>query len=363
MDQMRCPDHPDEGDWLMAKRTEFAIGGETVAPGTRRTIDLPVSVMSDHTPATMSAHVIHGRRKGPVVFVSAGVHGDEIIGVEIVRRLLGMPNLDRLRGTLIAVPIVNAFGFLTHSRYLPDRRDLNRCFPGTQGGSLASRLAKLFMTEIVRRSDLGIDLHSAAVHRTNLPQVRISPDNRETLRLARAFGAPVILRSQLRDGSLRGAAKDAGIDVLLYEAGEALRFDEMAVRAGVSGILRVLKDQSMLPAKGISKARRKPLLSISSRWIRAPQGGLLRSFKSEGDMVSDGETLAIVSDPFGAVDMPITTECAGLIVGRTVFPNVNEGDALFHVAQVADPDEAEQTLEHLSSQLEDDPIFDEDEII
>jgi hypothetical protein len=347
----------------MAKRTAFEIGGETIAPGTRRTIDLPVSVMSDHTPATMSAHVIHGRRDGPVVFVSAGVHGDEIIGVEIVRRLLGMPNLKSLRGTLIAVPIVNAFGFLTNSRYLPDRRDLNRCFPGTEGGSLASRLAHLFMTEVVARSDLGIDLHSAAVHRTNLPQVRVSPDNHETLRLARVFGTPVILRSKLREGSLRGAAKEAGVDVLLYEAGEALRFDEMAVRAGVTGILRVLKDKSMLPKKGITRPRRKPLLSTSSRWLRAPQGGLLRSFKSEGDMVSEGETLAIVSDPFGELDMPVISDRAGLIVGRTVFPSVNEGDALFHVAEVSDPDEAEETLEHLSSQLEDDPLFDEDEII
>jgi len=347
----------------MAKRKAFGIGGETIAPGIRRTIDLPVSMLSDHTPMTMSAHVIHGRRDGPVVFVSAGVHGDEIIGIEIVRRLLGVPQLDTLRGTLIAVPIVNAFGFLNNSRYLPDRRDLNRSFPGTQGGSLASRLARLFMTEIVVRSDLGIDLHSAAVHRTNLPQIRISAGNRETLRLARVFGAPVILPSQLREGSLRGAAKDAGVDVLLFEAGEALRFDEMAVRAGVSGILRVLKDQSMLPAKGIARAKRKPMLSESSRWLRAPQGGLLRSYKSEGDMVSEGETLAVVADPFGEVEIPVISDRAGLIVGRAVLPNVNEGDALFHVAQVSNPDGAEETLEYLSLQLEADPIFDEDEII
>lgn len=347
----------------MAKRPSFRIGSFTVAPGTRRTVELPVSVLSDHTPVTMSAHVIHGRRDGPAIFVSAGVHGDEIIGVEIVRRLLGMPNLKSLRGTLIAVPIVNAFGFLNNSRYLPDRRDLNRCFPGTEAGSLASRLARIFMTEIVARCDLGIDLHSAAVHRINMPQVRVSPDNRETLRLARVFGAPVILRSRLREGSLRGAARDAGVDVLLYEAGEALRFDEMAVRAGVSGILRVMRAQGMLPAKGIAKPKRKPLLSKSSRWLRATQGGLVRTFKSEGDMVEAGETLAIVADPFGEVEIPVVSDRAGLIVGRTVFPNVNEGDALFHVAQVADPDDAEGTLEDLSSQLESDPLFDEDEII
>lgn len=347
----------------MVKRAPFRIGQQTVAPGTRRTVDLPVSVMSDHTPVTMSTHVIHGRRDGPVVFVSAGVHGDEIIGVEIVRRLLRMPSLKSLRGTLIAVPIVNAFGFLSNSRYLPDRRDLNRCFPGTEGGSLASRLAHIFMDEIVARCDLGIDLHSAAVHRTNMPQIRISPNHRETFRLARVFGAPVILYSRLREGSLRAAAKESGVDVLLYEAGEALRFDEMAVRAGVSGILRVLRDRQMLPSKGISKPTRKSLVSISSRWLRAPQGGLLRSFKSEGDMVEAGETLAVVSDPFGEVEIPVDADRAGLIVGRTVFPSVNEGDALFHVAQVADTDDAEETLEFLSTQLEEDPLFDEDAII
>lgn len=347
----------------MVSRKPFEIGGDRVEAGTRKTVKVPVSLMSDHTPMTMSAHVIHGRRDGPVVFVSAGLHGDEIIGIEIVRRLLGLPIIKSLRGTLIAVPIVNAFGFFNHSRYLPDRRDLNRCFPGSEEGSLASRLAHIFMTEIVQRSDLGIDLHSAAVHRTNMPQVRITQGNRETLRLARIFGAPVIMRSALRHGSLRGAAKDVGVNVLLYEAGEALRFDEMSIRAGVSGILRVLNAQGMLPNKGISKAKRKPLYSQSSRWIRAPQGGLLRSYKSEGDMVEKDEVLAVVSDPFGEIEMNIVSDRPGLIVGRSVFPSVNEGDALYHIAEVADVDEAEETLEHIATQLENDPLFHEAELI
>ena len=347
----------------MVKRKPFEIGTERVEAGTRKTVKVPVSLMSDHTPMTMSAHLIHGRRDGPVVFVSAGLHGDEIIGIEIVRRLLGLPIIKSLRGTLIAVPIVNAFGFFNHSRYLPDRRDLNRCFPGSEEGSLASRLAHIFMTEIVQRSDLGIDLHSAAVHRTNMPQLRITQGNRETLRLARIFGAPVIMRSALRPGSLRGAATDVGVNVLLYEAGEALRFDEMSIRAGVSGILRVLNAQGMLPNKGISKAKRKPLYSQSSRWIRAPQGGLLRSYKSEGDMVEKDEVLAVVSDPFGEIEMSIVSDRTGLIVGRSVFPSVNEGDALYHIAEVADVDEAEETLEHITSQLENDPLFHEAELI
>lgn len=348
---------------MMTRRQGFEIGGEIIAPGTRRTVDLPVSVLSDHTPVTMSAHVIHGRRAGPVVFVTAGIHGDEVIGVEIVRRLLSMPNLRTLRGTLIAVPIVNTFGFLNHSRYLPDRRDLNRCFPGHPSGSLASRLAHLLITEIVARADLGIDLHSAAVHRTNLPQIRISPDNPQLLSLARRFGAPVILPSKLRDGSLRGAARDAGVDMLLYEAGEGMRFDEMSARAGVSGILRVLHAQGMIPAKGVSKSRAKSLLCPSSRWLRAPQGGLLRMYRSEGDVVSEGEIIAHVSDPFGEVETPLLAPSHGIIIGRATMPVVNEGDALCHLAEISAVNVAEATIDTLTTQLAQDPLFDEDEII
>lgn len=159
----------------------------------------------NHTPVTLSAHVIHGRNDGPMVFASAGIHGDEVIGVEIVRRLLRAKDQKSLRGTLIAVPIVNAFGFLNHSRYLPDRHDLNCSFPGSPNGSLASRLAHIFMNEIVTRCSIGIHLHSAAINRTNLPQVRVSAKNPKTMALA--FGAPVILTSALREGSLRQEAK------------------------------------------------------------------------------------------------------------------------------------------------------------
>lgn len=346
----------------MLKQPGFEIGGQIIAPGTRRTVDIPISVLPDHTPITMSAHVIHGRRAGPTVFVSAGVHGDELIGVEIVRRLLTISNLKTLRGTLIAVPVVNTFGLLNQSRYLPDRRDLNRCFPGSEEGSLASRLAHIFIKEIVQRSDLGIDLHSATVHRTNLPQVRISFGNAETRRLASLFGAPVVLRSHLREGSLRSAAKDVGVNVLLYEAGEALRFDEMSARAGVLGILRVLHDQGMITSKGIPKANTAPLFCKSSQWIRATQGGLLRTYKSEGNVIEKGDILAVVSDPFGEVEHEIPATLSGVIIGRAVMPIVNEGDAVFHIAHVSADDDAEDTVDTLATQLENHPLFDEDEI-
>ncbi|WP_425406484.1 succinylglutamate desuccinylase/aspartoacylase family protein [Hwanghaeella sp.] len=347
----------------MAPRAAFQIGEELVQAGQRKTVDLPVSVLSDHTPVTMSVHVIHGRRNGPTVFVSSSVHGDEIIGVEIVRRLLRTRNLQTLRGTLMVVPIVNTFGFINHSRYLPDRRDLNRSFPGSNKGSLAARLANLFLTEVVERCELGFDLHSAAIHRTNLPQIRVSPKNPELLRLGRRFGAPVVLTSPIREGSLRAAAAEKGVNVLLYEAGEGLRFDEFAVRAGVAGILRVLNEMGMISTKGITKPKAASQICSSSRWIRAQAGGLLRSFRREGDIVKKNELLAAISDPFGEVELEIRSPSNGLIIGRTVLPIVNEGDAIFHLASVRSETTAEAALEDIAAHLEADPLFDEDEII
>lgn len=348
---------------VATERPAFELGTRRIAPGSRETIDVPVSVLSDHTPVSMSVHVAHGRRPGPTLFVSAAIHGDEVIGVEIVRRLLRAPNLDRLKGTLLAIPIVNAFGFMNHSRYLPDRRDLNRSFPGSPQGSLAARLAHIFMEEIVARSDIGIDLHSAAIHRSNLPQIRVSPSKPETMALAETFGAPLILTSKLRDGSLRQAGQERGVDVLVFEGGESLRFDEFAVRAGVTGVLRVMRQLGMVSAKGISKPKVAPLRSISSYWVRAPAGGLLRAFKSPGDQLSTGDVLAVISDPFGEVDTEIVVEDGDLLIGRTNLPIVNEGDGLFHIARLTRNDDAEDTIDSLAAQLDADPLFDEDEII
>ncbi|WP_346894453.1 succinylglutamate desuccinylase/aspartoacylase family protein [uncultured Roseibium sp.] len=347
----------------MDDRRAFEIGRFKVAPGARKTVDLPVSVLSDHTPVTMSVHVIHGRRPGPVVFVSAAIHGDEVIGVEIARRVLRAPNLDTLKGTLLVIPIVNAFGFHNRSRYLPDRRDLNRSFPGSERGSLASRLANLFMTEVVCRADLGIDLHSAAIHRTNLPQIRVSPSRDETMDLAEAFGAPVILTSKLREGSLRETAQKKGVDILLYEAGEGLRFDEMAIRAGVSGTLRVLRKLGMISAKGLTKPKVASIRTSSSSWVRASAGGLLRPFKSIGDVVERDELLGIVSDPFGEVEKEIVAPDGGLIIGRTNLPTIYEGDGLFHIAEIRKHHDPAGTVDSLASQHIADPLFDEDEII
>ena len=342
----------------------FVIGGHTVDAGTQRIVEIPVSVMSDNTPVSLSAVVIHGRRPGPTVFVCSAVHGDEVLGVEIIRRLLRSGRVSRIAGTLIAVPIVNTFGFIAHSRYLPDRRDLNRTFPGSERGSLAARLAYLFFNEIVLRCDFGIDLHTAAIHRFNLPQVRVSPGSERAVELARAFGAPVTIVSPVRDGSLRGSAEQRGVDMLLYEGGEGLRFDELAIRAGVTGCLRVFRELGMIPERSITPSRNPTMISQSSRWLRAPAGGIVRAMNDLGSVVDVGDTVATIADPFGNSEQAVVADVSGLVIGRSNLPVVNEGDALVHVARIdGETTHAERRVESMNEQLESDPLFDEDEII
>jgi len=327
------------------RRPPFQLGGTLVPAGSRATVDLPLSLLSDHTPATLTAEVVHGATPGPVLLINGAIHGDEVNGVEIIRRVLRQPSLRRLCGTLIAVPIVNVYGFLTNIRYLPDRRDLNRSFPGSPTGSLAARLAHLFFNEIVKCADFGIDLHTAAVHRDNFPQVRGDLSNHHVREMATVFGVPVVLNAALRDGSLRKAAIDAGIPYLVYEAGEALRFDEVAIRAGLRGILRVMAHLGMIRPQARHAVKAEPVIARRSTWIRAPEGGIFRARKKLGDRVMAGEILGVIADPFGDNEVPIKSSCDGVLIGRTNLPNVNQGDGLYHVARMDDPDSAAEAIE------------------
>ncbi len=329
----------------MNKNTPFTIDGHQVEPGTRSTIDLPAGRLYTHSPMTIPVHIVCGRRAGPRLFVSAAIHGDEINGVEIIRRVLNSPSLKRLRGTLITVPIVNIHGLINHSRYLPDRRDLNRSFPGSEGGSLAARLANLFMQEIVCQSTHGIDLHTGAIHRENLPQIRANIEDEETRRLANAFNVPVIISSNLRDGSLREAANEHGIPMLLYEAGEALRFDEVSIRAGVKGIINVMRALEMLPPTRRRNPPKEPVIARSSSWIRASDSGILRAKMALGDRVDKGSLLGVVADPFGEKESEVLSPYSGIIIGKTNLPLVNEGDALYHVARFGDIEAVEARVD------------------
>jgi hypothetical protein len=298
------------------------------------------------------------------MFISAAIHGDELNGVEIIRRILRTIQPGNISGTLLCIPVVNAYGFIGHSRYLPDRRDLNRSFPGSGNGSLAARLAHLFLNEVVRRCQYGIDLHTAAVHRVNLPQIRAETSKRPRSReLAEAFGAEVVLESPERNGSLRRAAREMGVDVLVYEGGEGLRFDEFAIKAGVDGIARVMLKTGLLEHPETDDpvpppfTTRSPVFANMSKWIRAPDGGVFRTAKRIGESVGENEVVGYVANPYEDVEQPIRSPHRGIIIGRTTLPIVNMGDALFHIAWSEEHGRAPKTAQSAE------PLMDEDEII
>jgi predicted deacylase len=321
------------------------IAGESVKRGERRTINVPVARLYTHAEMNMPAHVLRGKKDGPVLFVCAGIHGDEILGVEIVRRLLKLKKLNHLKGTMIAVPVVNIYGFLDQSRYSPDRRDLNRFFPGSEKGSLTSQLAGIFMHEVVENCTHGIDLHTASNHRVNLPHIRADLDEAENVRLSLAFGAPVVLNVNRHEGSLRNAVEDKGIPMLLYEAGEALRFDEVGIRVGVRGILAVMRAIGMLPATPQTKSRIEPVVARSSIWARAPMSGIFHSKVTLGSKVTRGSSIGIIADPFGENEVDIPSPESGIVIGRLNLPLVHRGDALFHIACVSKLTRVAETLE------------------
>jgi predicted deacylase len=313
--------------------SDLTIDGITVAPGERKTIDLSVAPMYTHDDLSITAQVVRGKKPGPVLFTCAAIHGDEINGVEIVRRVLQHKALKNLRGTLLAIPIVNVYGFLNHMRYLPDGRDLNRSFPGSPKGSLTGRVAHTFVREIVSQCTHGIDLHTGARHRSNFPQIRADLDDPTALAMTEAFAVPLAIDAKIRDGSLRDCAGRAGIPVILYEAGEALRFDETYIRAGVTGIINVMRCIGMLPTSRRRKPAPQPIVSDQTHWVRAPESGILRAFVPLGAKVEKGQVIALVADPLGVSEAPIVARTDGVVIGRTNLPLVYEGDATFHIAE------------------------------
>ena len=312
----------------------LTLGGVKVRRGSSVRIDLPVSGLPVGPEVTLPCRVVRGSKDGPRIWLSAAIHGDELNGIEIISRLLAVLKPRQLTGTLLAVPTVNAFGLLHEDRYLPDRRDLNRSFPGGPGGSLARRLAGTLLSEIVKGCSFGIDLHTGSDNRENLPQVRCDLDDAATRRLGEAFAAPVLMHAKRRDGSLRAAARDLGVRVLVYEGGQALRFDEHAIERGVAGVLAVLQELGMwsgeVPARGPS------LLCLKSSWERAPRAGFARLEVDLGDRVTIGQRLGFVAGPFGGRSRGLKARHAGIVLGIARNPIVYQGDAVVHIGRVAE---------------------------
>ncbi|MCA8955842.1 MAG: succinylglutamate desuccinylase/aspartoacylase family protein [Planctomycetes bacterium] len=314
---------------------DLVVGGTEIAPGQIVDVDLAVARLPTRTRLTLPVRVVHGRRPGPRLWLSAAVHGDELNGIEIVRRVLERLHPRTLNGAVLAAPIVNLHGFLHQTRDLPDGRDLNRSFPGSARGSLAARLAHLFMEEVVSKCSHGIDLHTGSGQRTNLPQVRADLGDPQTRGAAEAFGAPLLLHARLRDGSLREAATVRGVRTLLFEGGEAQRFDEDAIAVGVRGVRRVMGFLGMAePPKGHATPS---LVADRSTWVRAPGSGMVRVLVRAGALVGKGDRLGVIANAFGESVATLKAPVDGMVIGVRLNPVVYQGDAVVHIAHQPRP--------------------------
>jgi predicted deacylase len=312
--------------------SDFEIGGFAVPPGARREIRLKISESYHGAPVHIPVMVIRGREDGPRLFLTAAIHGDEINGTQVIRRLLFGRDWADLRGTLVCAPVVNIFGFFTHSRYLPDRRDLNRSFPGSPAGSHAGRIAHRIFNEIVAKCDFGVDFHTAAVRRTNFPHVRADWKSPGVRKLARAFGAGVILDRGGEPTTLRSAASAAGVPTIVYEAGETFKFQRSAVRSGVSGTLNLLARLKMIDHTPSDPGFE--LLIRDTTWVRADRGGILAMRARPGAVVEAGRILAVNTSPFGRERNNIRAPFAGIVLGTTTWPSLNPGDPVVHLGKV-----------------------------
>lgn len=312
------------------RQKRLVINGESIALGESKDILLPVSESYLGRDISIPVRVIRAEKQGPRVFITGTVHGDEICGVGIVRELLfeRLPTLER--GTLVCVPAVNVYGLESHSRYLPDRRDLNRCFPGSPNGSLSSRLAHTVFKNVLTQCDYGIDFHTAALRRTNYPNVRGDMRDPGVAKLARAFGMELIVNGAGPTGSLRRCAVKAGVPTIILEAGEVWKFEPGVLELGVRGVLNVLRELKII--KGEPD---RPPFQVSlnkTRWVRAEHGGILRYHVRPGDFVRKGDYLATNYSIFGKERREIQSEVDGIILGMTTMPAVNPGAPVFHIA-------------------------------
>jgi predicted deacylase len=311
-------------------RPPFILNKTEILPSTTQHLDVPISVLSTGTVLSVPVVVAHGNEPGKTLVVSAAIHGDEINGVDIVQKFLTHVRPRWLKGTVIAVPVVNVFGYLARSRYMPDRRDLNRSFPGSANGSLTGRIAHWFLKEIISKADVGVDIHTGSDNRVNVPQIRCNLEDPETARLATAFGAPILVQARLRANSLRAVASMRGLPMLVFEGGEALRFDPCVTDVGVRGLRRVLAAMDMM---GSAEPLSEPVfVATGSAWARVKHGGLWYPEVVLGQDLVKGQVLGRVTDIYGHMRTKLVASWGGRVIGMTRMPHVSQGDAVVHIA-------------------------------
>lgn len=309
----------------------LCFGDQEIFTGENKRLEMPVSKQLMQGTVSIPMHIIYGENPGPTVCLTATLHGDEVSGIEIIRQVSAKVDPKKLNGVLIFVPVVNVFGFINSSRYLPDRRDLNRCFPGSKRGSMASRLAHLYATEVIHKCDYAIDFHTAAIGKINYPQIRANLNDQDTYQLAKAFNAPVIIHSKEIKGSLRETARKMNCKMVVFESGEVNRFDAASIKVAVEGIFHMLQQMKMTSSK--HKIRQiTPKVFYSMKWVRSPKSGLFHSNYELGHSVKNKEEIGMICDIFGDPIIEVKAPCDGLIVGISTNPKVYQGDAIVHIA-------------------------------
>lgn len=308
---------------------DLTIAGQTIRPGEFKEININIARLPSRTQIDTPIYVYRAPENGPTLALTAGMHGDEINGMEIVRRILNAGQNKVLRGTTICMPVINVYGFLNYSRDVPDGKDVNRSFPGSRNGSLASRVAWHITHEIIPFIDVGVDFHTGGAMRTNYPQVRCVMQETRNVELAHAFHAPFTLDAPFRPHSLRQTAARRGKNIIVYEGGESLRMDMHAIEEGINGTLRLMKFLNMIDSA--PKPEIETRIVWNTSWIRARTAGIFHATVAAGDLVHKGQLVGHITDPFGEFQEQVKSPAAGYVVGLNNNPVVNAGDALMHL--------------------------------
>jgi len=318
----------------MSSEKAFVINGKEIKPGTQEQVQLSVARLPSGTVINLRVQIYRSKNPGPTMLVMAGVHGDEINGVEIVRESIEEKYFDNLKaGSVIVIPLLNVYGFINYSRDASEGKDVNRSFPGSMSGSLASRVASTLTKKILPLVDFGIDFHTGGSSRYNYPQIRYSSGDQQAATLAKAFAAPYTIEKPSISKTLRKSAQGLGIPILVYEGGESLRFDGFSIQKGKEGLMRLLIDQGIKSGK-LEKVEGVKQFNKSS-WVRADRAGLFKWSQSSGSKVSVGEIIGTISDPYGEFTVKIKAKHTGYLIGHNNAPVVNQGDALFHIGFIA----------------------------
>jgi len=305
------------------------IDNSTIEPGETKTVTYEIARLPSGMMINMPIHVYRSKVEGPTLLLSGGLHGDEVNGIETIRRMIAEGFFDKIiAGTVIAIPILNLFGFLNYSRDVPDGKDVNRSFPGSSTGSLASRVAYRLTKNILPLIDYGIDFHTGGAQRTNYPQVRFSSVDKNSKLIADAFGAPYTLNSNLIPKSLRHQSSKMGKPIIVYEGGESLRIDEFAIEEATQGTKRVMQYLGMVSEKFEQK---DSIYCADTNWVRAQRSGIFKPFIISGEQVQKGQPIGVINDPFGHYEIKVIANATGHVIGHNNSPVTLQGDALFHI--------------------------------